>query len=200
MNEQTTYPFAMGNRNAFFDSEAVGCISAGVTFGPDTDGSLSLEGKIHRPLNVPRNPISSRLQLRLRRALFGPTPKDLLDEIGRIPGITKQEAEMLLQHGVDDLSFFAAGLIDLPDRIAMERKRYDELQEQAKRLALIYRTGKIAYLPSAQGTDLSEFWQQGIFTVNQLLRTKERPPSIRQEVWNTLRKDAAVVLERGDSW
>jgi hypothetical protein len=64
---------------------------------------------------------------------------------------------------------------------------------------LLYRTGQIAYLPSAQDLDLSNFWGNGIFTINKLLQTKERPTSIEQMVWDALREEAAAVLEYSDS-
>jgi len=55
--------------------------------------------------------------VRLRDALFGETHQNLVSEMMRIPGITADEARLLVDSGVDDPSFFANGLIDYPDGI-----------------------------------------------------------------------------------
>jgi len=64
---------------------------------------------------------------------------------------------------------------------------------------LLYRTGQIAYLPSAQELDLSAFWRHGVFTMNQLLQIRQRPIDVDEKVWNTLRREAAAVLQQSDS-
>jgi hypothetical protein len=183
---------------AFFSPETA-CISAVAAIAPDRDDALLLDGKLYRPIDPPQNPIRPELWLRLRRALFGPTPKNLLAEIGSIPGILREEAKMLVEYGVDDLSFFASGRISLPDGIKMESRRFEELRNQAERLMLLYRTGQIAYLPSAQELDLSAFWRHGVFTMNQLLQIRQRPIDVDEKVWNTLRREAAAVLQQSDS-
>ena len=97
------------------------------------------------------------------------------------------------------MSFFAQGKIGLPEGGKMDSKRFEELLHAAGRLMLLYRTGQIAYLPSAQELNLANFWENGIFTINKLLQTKERPTAITQTVWDALRKEAAAVLEYSDS-
>jgi hypothetical protein len=115
-----------------------------------------------------------------------------------IPGISVHEAEVLVKHGVDDISFFAAGIIDFPDDLPMAKARFELLRNQAERLALISRTGQIAYLNSAKGVNLSPLYDEGIYTVNQLLERSPKPQGVTEEVW-TLLKEEAVRLKKGNS-
>ena len=126
-------------------------------------------------------------------------PQSLLREFARIPGIRKEETEALVANGVDDVSFFALGLIDFPEGMNMKLERFQELRREAWRLLLINHTGQIAYLLAAKGRDLKPFWQHGIFTVSRLLQMKERPSGIAEELWNAMRSEASIFLERRNS-
>jgi hypothetical protein len=178
-------------KKAFFESENVECISAVVHVSCRDFGDRYLHGRIYRPLKTPSHPIGTKLWLRLRTALFGESPKELVAEMSRIPGISRQEAKTLVDHGVDDFSFFATGAIEFPEGMSMGEPRFRELQEEAKRLALICRTGEIAYLRSARGVDLASLHAEKIFTVRQLLETELRPAKIEEELWNRMREEAA---------
>jgi hypothetical protein len=175
---------------AFFYQPDVDCISAVARIGPSDFHDSFISGGLYRPIKIPRHPINSKLRVRLRDALFGPVPKRLVGEMSSVPGITTQEAEMLVKHGVDDISFFAAGMIDFPNDLHMERKRFEELRQEAKRLALIERSGRIEFLKSAQGVDLAPLHSQGIYTINQLLKHDRRPVTISEETWQAFRHEA----------
>jgi hypothetical protein len=125
--------------------------------------------------------------------LFGESPQELVAEMSRIPGISREEAKTLVDYGVDDFSFFAAGSIEFPEGMPIEEHRFCDLREEAKRLALIHRTGEIVYLRSARGAELEPLYAEGIYTVRQLLETKLRPARIEEELWNRLREEAAAL-------
>ncbi len=178
---------------AFFELENVECVSAVAHVGSREPDDRYLYGRIYRPLKTPRHPIDTKRWLRLRTALFGESPQELVAEMSCIPGISQREAKTLVDHGVDDFSFFATGSIEFPEGMPVEEHRFRELREEAKRLALIHRTGEIAYLRSARGVDLMPLHSEGIYTVRQLLETKLRPAKIEEQIWNRLREEAAAL-------
>ena len=178
---------------AFSNADNVQCISAVAGMGPSESDYGYLDGKLYRPLKTPRVPVNVKLWVRLRNALFGPSQEKAIAEINRIPTISREEAKALVEHGVDDVSFFAAGLIEFPEGLDIKRDRFRQLQEQAMRLALIGATGRIDYLRSAQGIDLIPLWQDGIYTIIQLLERKSRPPRVEEECWSHLKEEATTL-------
>jgi hypothetical protein len=71
--------------------------------------------------------------------------------------------------------------------------RFHKLEDEAKRLALIQQTGQITYLESARGADLTLFYEEGIYTVNQVVQRGSRPRKIEEKLWNRLREEAAAL-------
>jgi len=185
-------------QKAFFNQSDVSCVSAVMRVEPADSETESLAGAMYRPIQHPSHPLNRRLWIRLRDAVFGPCPRTLVEQMAVIPGISVDEAEVLVKHGVDDISFFAAGIIDFPDDLPMAKARFELLRNQAERLALISRTGQIAYLNSAKGVNLSPLYDEGIYTVNQLLERSPKPQGVTEEVW-TLLKEEAVRLKKGNS-
>jgi len=175
---------------AFFSQPDVKCISAVGRIDPNETYPDYLVGELYRPIEAPNYPLSTKLWVRLRDALFGPMPKNLVDRISKIPGISLGEAETLVKCGVDDISFFGSGLIAFPENLPLGKKRFEELQALAGRLIQIYRTERIDLLSSAQGVDLSPLYNQKIYTINQLLRCEQKPDGISEEVWRALRDEA----------
>jgi len=183
---------------AFFNQPDVSCISAVMRIEPNDSETGFLSGAMYRPIQDPSNPLNRRLWLRLRDAVFGPCPRTLVEQMAVIPGISVDEAELLVKHGVDDISFFAAGIIDLPDDLPMAKTRFVQLRNQAERLALISKTGQIAYLNSAKGVDLTPLYDKGVYTVSQLLERNQKPQGVTEEIWALL-KEEAVRLKKGNS-
>jgi len=177
---------------AFFTLDNADCVSA-VAAITSVESDNNLQGRLYRPLEVPRHPLSPKLWVRLRDCLFGAGVRKLIDEMKRIPCISENEAETLVEHGVDDVSFFAEGLIELPEGIPMEESRFQELRNQATRLAMIWQTGQVAHLRAAQGVDLRPLSDEGIFTIDQLLQRKERPRKIDETLWHRLRDEATAI-------
>ena len=124
---------ARGHEMGFFSLPCVGCISAVAGIKQNDTPGGDLQGELFRPLRQPCNPLPHRLWVRLRDALFGETHQNLVSEMMRIPGITADEARLLVDSGVDDPSFFANGLIDYPDGISMKKIRFDALRKDALR-------------------------------------------------------------------
>jgi hypothetical protein len=115
-----------------------------------------------------------------------------------IPGISVEEPELLVKHGVDDVSFFAAGMIDFPEDLPMEKTRFEQLENEAERLALIEGTGRIAYVNSGKDIDLTPLYNAGVYTINQLLERNQKPHGVTEEVWTAL-KDEALSLRKRNS-
>jgi hypothetical protein len=185
-------------QQTFFNQSDVSCISAVMRIEPDASETGFLAGAMYRPIQDPSHPLNRKLWLRLRDAVFGHCPRILVEQMAVIPGISVDEAELLVKHGVDDISFFAAGMIDFPEDLPMAKTRFEQLRNQAERLALINRTGRIAYLNSAKGVDLTPLYDEGVYTVNQLLERNQKPQGVTEEVWASL-KDEAVRLKKRNS-
>jgi hypothetical protein len=62
----------------------------------------------------------------------------------------------------------------------MNEERFHKLEDEAKRLALIQQTGQIKHLESARGADLTLFYEEEIYTVNQLVQRGSRPRKIER--------------------
>jgi hypothetical protein len=178
---------------AFFSQPNVKCISAVGRIDPNETYPDYLIGELYRPIEAPQYPLSMKLWVRLRDALFGSVPKNLVDQISKIPGISLEEAETLVRCGVDDISFFGSGLIEFPENLPLSKKRFEELQAMAGRLIQIHRTGRMDLLSSAQGVDLSPLYNQKIYTINQLLQCEQKPDGISEEVWHALRDEAKLM-------
>jgi hypothetical protein len=197
MDQESTQMIAEGGtreaEKAFFSADNVKCISAVVHVASGEPSEGRLRGRMYRPFETPSYPIDAKLWVRLRSALFGESPQDLLAEISRVPHISQEEVEVLVTYGVDDFSFFGAGLIEFPKGMPMSEERFHKLGVEAKRLALIQQTGQIKYLESASGTDLTLFYEEGIYTVNQVVQYGSRPTKIEEKLWNRLREEAAAL-------
>ena len=181
---------------AFFNQSDVSCISAVMRIEPDDSETGFLAGAMYRPIRDPIHPLNRKLWLRLRDAVFGPCPRTLVEQMAVIPGISVDEAELLVKHGVDDISFFAAGMIDFPDDLPMAKARFEQLRNQAERLALISRTGRIEYLNSAKGVDLTPLYDEGVYTVNQLLERNQKPQGVTEVDWASLKEEAVRLRRR----
>lgn len=182
---------------ASFNQSNVDCISCVAGISSSDSGSGPLDGQLYRPLKTPRIPIGAGLWVRLRTALFGSAPTALIAEMSRIPRISEEEAKTLVEHGIDSLPFFAAGLIDLPSDLTIEKSRLEHLQSQARYLIWINETRQMRNLRSAQGLDLSPSHEEGIFTIDQLLQ-KNRPLGVDEALWCNLRREAATLTRHID--
>lgn len=185
-----------GVEKGFFSQSNVDCISAVVRIEPNDSYARNLVGDIYRPINPPRYSLNAKLWVRLRDALFGSMPKRLVEEMSKIPSISSTEAETLVRYGVDDHSFFAGGLIGLPEGLPMGSERFEELRGMAKKLCLLQRTGRIAYLYSAQEVDLAPLNSEGIYTISQLLKSTQRPSDISESDWDAMRDEATKIMKR----
>ncbi len=180
---------------AFFEEDGVDCISAVAGISPEDRSNGPLKGELFRPLKSPRNPISPRMWVRLRTALYGPRPPELVSRISRIPEVTENDAKALVDYGVDDHSFFAAGLIPYPEGIPIGRERYQKLIENAAHLQTLVNRGRISDLRTAVGVDLSPLHEKGMFLLKQLLDSDEPPESFAMEIWKAMREEASRMLD-----
>jgi hypothetical protein len=118
--------------------------------------------------------------------------------MSRIPGISEEEARMLVEHGVDSLPFFAAGVIEPPRGLTIEKSRFEHLQREARYLVWINETGQIGNLRSAQGQNLSPLYEENVFTISRLLQKKDRPAGMDENLWQNLREEAATLVKYGN--
>jgi len=84
--------------------------------------------------------------------------------------------------------------IKFPKGMPLNDERFHELEDEAKRLALIQQTGQIKYLESAGGADLKLLYEEGIYAVNQVVQCGSRPTKIEEKLWNRLREEAAALF------
>lgn len=177
------------NKDAFFELPQIKHVSviAGITGWDRPDGSI--RGRLHRPLHEPRLPLSPKLWLRLRTALYGSLPEELIADMMRVPGMTREEAELLVNAGIDDNDFFAAGVLAKPPDLAMIAARWSELQVEARHKDTLIRTNAIADLRAAASVDLAPLHHAGIYLITQLY-AKECPATFPQGAWDVLRDEA----------
>lgn len=169
--------------------EKVECISAVVGIAPPDPREQGLRGELFMPVRPPWNPLSPKLWVRLRTALFGRRPKWLVERMLEIPTISEAEVEILVDAGVDDISFFAGERYSYPDGLSITRQRFDELIAEAQRAARLHRTGRLEHLRSVNEKDLEALHGAGVFTVNQLV-SLSRPAKIPEARWAAWRVEA----------
>jgi hypothetical protein len=112
-----------------------------------------------------------------------------------IPTISEQEAQCLVDSGVDDPGFFSMGDMPWIAEIPISKERYDQLIEEAKRFANILQSGEISYLKAARGADLRLLHERGIYFVRQLL-TEECPSDFGRALWEELSAEASCFVSR----
>jgi len=120
----------------FFGIEGTDCISAVAGIKNEDSSEGYLTGELLRPTKEPRHPLNSNLWVKLRDSLFGPSPSYLVERMLSIPSMTKEEATILIENGVDEISFFANDKIPYRDEMPISLDRFRELQLAAMRLTL----------------------------------------------------------------
>ncbi len=182
---------------AFFALEGIDCISGVAAISAEDLRVGPLRGELFRPLESSLYPLSPRMWVRLRTALYGPRPMELVHRMSRIPDITENEAEALVDYGVDDHSFFAADKIPYRSGIPISEERYQDLVENARHLQTLVHSGRISDLRIAEGVDLRPLYEKGIFLIKQLLKTDEPPEGFSASIWRAMQEEAARFL-KGD--
>jgi len=180
---------------AFFAQDNVGCVSAVAGIAPENRQTGHLLGKLHRPLKEPDRPLSLPLWVRLRTALYGPRPPELIDEMCRIPNITLEEANAMVDAGLDDPAFLAAERFEKPASLSMEDTRWRELLDAAQHRQLLASTNAIRDLRAAKGADLSPLDRERIYRIKQLYGTP-RPQDFPVDVWAAMTEEAERYLGR----
>lgn len=180
---------------AFFAQENVGCISAVAGIAPQTRENRFLVGGLYRPLKEPDEPLALSLWVRLRTALFGPRPAELVEEMGRIPGITPDEADVLIDAGVDSYGFFAAERLQKPESLPIDDGRWEELVDAAQHQQLLASTSAIWNLRAAKGVDLSPLERERIYLFRQLYENL-RPSDFPLETWTALMDEVEHYVGR----
>ncbi len=178
--------------NAFFNDPRSQCISAIAGVAVDDSDDTRVVGELYHPLPPTKHPLPAPLWVRLRTALFGPRPAHLVEAMARMPDVTRAEAEALVDHGVDEPSFFANGLIPRPSTLPIPEQRYAVLREKAARYQAVHETNEMRFLEAAQGVDLRPLYEVGIGLVDQLLRAKDAPAGFSSATWARLREEAAM--------
>ena len=190
-HEKVAEAVTRDTEKAFYTINGTHCISAVAGISPVE--SEPFEGELFRPLQKVHNPIPYSLWVRLRTALFGPRPKSLVDRLLQIPTITQHEAEILVDSGVDDLSFFAEGLLPYSDGMPVSKERFEGLVGEAIYLRNVQNSGRIVHLKAAQGVDLTPLYQGGLHFIRQLIKATQ-PQGIPTENWAALISEARQVL------
>ncbi len=186
---------ARDEEKGFFRMAGVDCVSAVAGVSGEETQSGRLRGELFRPVQGPRYPISRKLWARLRTALFGPRPSELVERMGSIPTMTAPEAQLLVDAGVDDPGFFALGDMPWDADIPVLQERYNQLLQEARRYASILQSGDISFLKAAKGVDLGPLHRKGIHFVRQLL-TEECPSGFDRRLWDELAEEARLFVSR----
>lgn len=180
---------------AFFAQDNVGCISAVAGIAPQDRDDGALLGQLFRPLREPDHPLPLPLWTRLRSALYGGRPPELLNEIRGVPGITEEEAVAFVDAGVDDGAFFAAERYDKPAGLNITDARWKELQAAAEHRQLLARTNALSDLKAAKGVDLSPLIREKIYIIKQLYEAP-KPSDFPAKAWQAFIDEAEAYLGR----
>ena len=173
----------------FYEPEAA-FVSGVLALTPEGPRAAHLTGRMFWPMEKPPHPLSPPLYARLRDALLGELPESDVERMMRIPTLVRDEAEALVQAGVDSPIPLALGQLDFDD-LPLGKERLQELVVEIHWQARLQEQGRIEFLKTAQGVDVTPLLEADIRTLPQLLRADQRPEGLPEGIWYALRMEAA---------
>jgi len=179
---------------AFFGRDNIECISAVVGICPEIIPKEDLNGELFRPFYRPHNKINWRLWVKLRDALFGSDKEHLIERMMKIPTITTEEAESLVEHGIDDPGYLASKRVTFPGGLQIPHERFEDLQGWAENLVRYQSSNHVSILNSVNKEVVEKLADEEIRTVEDVIEAEQKPDNIEEKTWEELRKEACELL------